>query len=117
MSGAGTYGKEEAVWTKEDPANRSTGQFGWEGGTGGSSRISGSDSLGPDRADRSRGTPDIGAVVTGGILSQLIESVAEQLAESDECIEWYQRRSQQLQSRLDELRRLKVLNDESADSD
>ena len=58
------------------------------------------------------------AALTGGIISQLKEVVAEQLAEADEYIEWhqkcidrYQRKSEQLRARSAALDKLQELND------
>lgn len=48
---------------------------------------------------------EVGFVV-GGILSQLVLDAENRLAETRECIEWYQREAQKCEARLNQLRAL-----------
>ena len=73
--------------------------------------------------DPSRGSGDIGRgifgtsrssgiqvdPITGGILSQLIKQVEGQLAESKECVDWYERKTKEYQDQLDQLKHLQGL--------
>ena len=49
------------------------------------------------------------AAITGGILSQLIEDAAEQLAEARACIEWYEDQAKKREKRLGTLHSFKPL--------
>jgi hypothetical protein len=47
--------------------------------------------------------------VTGGILTQLIEQVEDQLGNDEACIEWYQREKDKHQRQLENLKQLQAL--------
>lgn len=52
--------------------------------------------------DRTFGT----AIILGGILGQLIKDAEHRLAETEECVAWYQREAEKAKERLTELRSL-----------
>lgn len=47
----------------------------------------------------------------GGILAQLIDDAEDRLGKAQECIGWYQREVEELQARLEKLKRLRQLED------
>ncbi len=66
-----------------------------------------SGTLGSHRANDSTGSALIALI--GGMLSQLIGQVESQLAETDECIDWYVNQKNKLLSQLEGLRQLQAL--------
>jgi hypothetical protein len=74
-----------------------------EGGSGESSSGAGNlsgRSFGEDRPAKST------LKLFGGILAQLIQDAEVQLGKAQECVEWYQREVAELQTRLENLKRL-----------
>ena len=111
-------GKESSSWRGEDRRYICQADPLRKGGVKVSSSVDGPISSGVPRTDWEGQNSNFGRIITGGILSQLIEVVAEQLAEAEDCIEWYQNRAEGLRNRLEELEELKQLNDKDpSDSD
>ena len=104
-------GKEPGTWRSQDRryiCQIDTFRKRWTKSAG---QIYGAFSPGISGADWARENSNIGRVITGGILSQLIDVVAEQLAEAEDCVELYQKRAEKLRETLGELEQLKGLND------
>ncbi len=81
-----------------------------QGGIEVASRTDGSFPVGTGGAARAqRNTVD---PITGGILSQLIDQVKSQLAEAEECVEWYERKKTEYRGQLDRLEHLHRLMEE-----
>lgn len=78
-----------------------------EGGTGeagGGSGSFGSGTSGISRAGQTTDNP-----IVGGILSQLIDDAEKDVERTQECIEWYQRELEEKTQRLEDLKRLREL--------
>ncbi len=77
------------------------------GGETGSSETSGSlqgVSLGATGDDGPRPVSD--RAIIGGILSQLLAEAREKLADSEECLIWYEREKQKAQARIEQIEAL-----------
>ena len=87
-------------------------------GQGGSSEASGQYA---DFGERVSGVTgpwrDYIALLTGGILGQLIQQAEGRLANAQACIEWYEEELKKAQAELDYFRQLKVAADRIPDSD
>lgn len=113
-----TYGKEAAKRRGKGSSDDRSPDLGSKGGTETAIGTDGNFNLGTSRTAWQG--PNISIPLAGGIISQLIEEVEDQLGGVDyqvnnaqECIEWYQRekteyerRSEKLKARLESLKDL-----------
>lgn len=100
---ARTIRSEEVGGLAYSPDSRREAGAGLYSGSNGdfSSRISGTPGAGAN--------PNFLALLTGGIISQLIADAEDRLGQSQECIEWYEREKQENVKRLENLRKLQRL--------
>lgn len=107
----GDYGQSQATQVQEGRCAEFSDKLHSEGGD---SAASGGARLpehgGFSGSDRLRGS--LSGALAGGILSQLIEDTRTQLAESEECLDWYRREIDKNQARLKNLLRLQKLAEE-----
>jgi len=99
---------------EERRKNRPTGnpsQSDSERGVGSTSSGAGDIGSGDDRAAWAEGGRS--HLITGGILSQLIQETEDQLAEDKECVDWYQRQIEKHERKLTNLRQLQKIQQQA----
>jgi len=107
--GQGQEGEAKGIWGIEDKqdvyshANRSETLSGVGAGLG-------SQRLRPDREDSKEGIGGFNPF--GGVIDQLIVDARKQLVKSEECIVWYREEVKEYQEKLDNLVKLKELQEQ-----
>ena len=101
----------------QEPTATTTGQHSGQGRAGGNSRIHRCVSIGASGEARKKGIEAgekrIGVdSITGGILSQLIEMLNDRLAETKDCIQWYEREEEKIHRQLANLTVLQAQHQE-----
>ncbi|WP_416671606.1 hypothetical protein [Egbenema bharatensis] len=102
-------GKTRSTRTEQVGVAEDSNYSRWEGGTGGTSPTDGNFGVGIAGA----AGKEADSAITGGILEQLIQDAEDQLQSSVECIEWYEREREKHQERLNNLKQLQALRQQS----
>ena len=108
---AAHHGKDPAERGAEESTPTATGQHSSQGRIGGDSPVHRCVSV---RASGTAGEKGTSAnSIAGGILSQLIEMLNDRLAETRDCIQWYEKEEQKINRQLANLEALQHQYQES----
>lgn len=100
-NGRNTQDEALSIWTTKVKKGNGNPHSRREDGVGGTSVVDGYLSLGVDGENRSERITSFASSIGGGILGQLIEEAAKQLAEDEACVEWYQEKVRKDKLRLE----------------